>query len=387
MLRPYSFSFTLPLRPSHSRLYLTVEESEFIEKAEKRIQFIDLARGIAVTLMILSHGVKGLLSFEMFTSWGLVPIHLITKFSSTLFFFVFGLSLAMIFVPMTETPEWPRRRRRLVMRGLKILFWYKVLTFIEMFQWGNRDQIWATLTYQSFTSFVEILGFYAIAFLWIPWLLPLWRRLPFALKLFVPVLFFALDYFLYHNFDFWGIQQLKAIFVEHQDYYTWGQLARAPLVFVGMLLGDLALRWYKDPRRLSSLALGLAAVSGVLFVAFYSLTSTRLQEVLVSIAQNEGKHPPEFNFMLFSIAGALGLLAIAMAGRNTLPKILKPITIIGEDALQAFIFHICVIFVFYRYLFDYWQKIPYTQALWLTVLLIAMTALWIRIKAWVAKNS
>src|SRR5690606_42071245 len=51
-----------------------------------RIQAIDLARGIAVTLMVLSHGVKGLLNFGQFTDWGLVPIHLITKFSSTLFF-------------------------------------------------------------------------------------------------------------------------------------------------------------------------------------------------------------------------------------------------------------------------------------------------------------
>ena len=134
-----------------------------------RIESVDLARGIAVALMIISHGVNALLQFEDFTPWGLVPVYAVTKFSSSLFFIVFGAALAIAFVPRTDAVDWPRRRKHLVVRGLVVLFWYKLLTVVELYgtqQWpGVRD----ALLYRDFPSYVEILGFYAIALLWIPW--------------------------------------------------------------------------------------------------------------------------------------------------------------------------------------------------------------------------
>src|SRR5690606_22282013 len=141
-----------------------------------RILAIDLARGLAVSLMILSHGVKGLLSFEQFPSWGLVPIHLITKFSSSIFFLAFGLSLAVSFAPATQTDRWPQKRKKLMLRGLTILFWYKVLTVIEMSHQHRPEEILDALLYRNFPSYAEILGFYALALLWIPFLLPFWQR-------------------------------------------------------------------------------------------------------------------------------------------------------------------------------------------------------------------
>ncbi|MEX1057819.1 MAG: heparan-alpha-glucosaminide N-acetyltransferase domain-containing protein, partial [Natronospirillum sp.] len=64
-----------------------------------RIHSVDLARGIAVALMILSHGVVGLLPFDDFASYGQIPIHLITKFASSTFVLVFGIALAVSVLP------------------------------------------------------------------------------------------------------------------------------------------------------------------------------------------------------------------------------------------------------------------------------------------------
>lgn len=69
-----------------------------------RIGAIDLARGFAVCLMILSHGTNGLMPLDDFPAWGQVPIHAITKFSSSLFVIVFGIALAVAFVPKTSAP-------------------------------------------------------------------------------------------------------------------------------------------------------------------------------------------------------------------------------------------------------------------------------------------
>ncbi|SOD51507.1 Protein of unknown function [Pseudoxanthomonas wuyuanensis] len=338
---------------------------------------VDLARGIAVALMILSHGVNGLLPFDDFTDWGLVPVHAVTKVASTLFFIVFGVALGIAFVPKTNRPDWAQRRNRLLLRGLLILFWYKALTVIEMYGQHSRGEIADTLLYRDFPSYVEVLGFYAVALLWLPWLLPLWARTPAWLRWSSPLLLAGLSWWLLRHFDFWGVPQLQALLVEHPDYYTWGQLARGPLVLLGLLIGGLLLPRYRDAGQRIALAGALAAIGAVLLVLFQQLAGAGREEVLQSIARNAGKHPPELMFMLFSMGGALLLLALSLAGGQALARLLRPLTIIGTNALMAFIFHITVIFVLFRDALGYLHAVSYPYALALTLLLIAATSLWI----------
>ncbi|PBJ83797.1 hypothetical protein CMZ84_04765 [Lysobacteraceae bacterium NML93-0399] len=341
-----------------------------------RIGAIDLARGFAVCLMILSHGTNALMPYDDFPSWGQVPIHAITKFSSSLFVIVFGIALAVAFVPKTSAPDWPQRRNRLLWRGLLVLFWYKVLTVVEMYGRHDTSAIVDTLLYRDFPSFVEILGFYAIALLWIPWLLPLWAKTPAVLRWLSPIPVAFASWWLLHHFDFWGVPQLQALLVEHPDYYTWGQLARGPLVLVGLLIGGLLLRYYGDRRTRLALAGALALVAAVL-LAWFVARGGDLQPLLVEIGRNAGKHPPQLMFMLFSVGGAFALLALAVAGGELLAKGLRPIAIIGSDALMAFIVHIGVIFLLFREAMGLYQAVSYERALMLTALLLAATATWI----------
>lgn len=341
-----------------------------------RIGAIDLARGFAVCLMILSHGTNALMPYDDFPSWGQVPIHAITKFSSSLFVIVFGIALAVAFVPKTSAPDWPQRRNRLLWRGLLVLFWYKVLTVVEMYGRHDTSAIVDTLLYRDFPSFVEILGFYAIALLWIPWLLPLWAKTPAVLRWLSPIPVAFASWWLLHHFDFWGVPQLQALLVEHPDYYTWGQLARGPLVLVGLLIGGLLLRYYGDRRTRLALAGALALVAAVL-LAWFVARADDLQPLLVEIGRNAGKHPPQLMFMLFSVGGAFALLALAVAGGELLAKGLRPIAIIGSDALMAFIVHIGVIFLLFREAMGLYQTVSYERALVLTALLLAATATWI----------
>lgn len=345
--------------------------------AAGRIEAVDLARGVAVALMILSHGVNALLQFDDFTSWGLVPVHAITKFSSSLFFLVFGVALAIAFVPKTGAPDWPKRRNRLVLRALLVLFWYKVLTVVELYGVREWPRVVDALLYRDFPSYVEILGFYAIALLWIPWLLPAWRRAPAWLRWSSPVLATALSWLLLVKFDFWGIPQLQALIVEHDDYYTWGQLSRLPLVLAGLLLGGLLLKAYHDPTRRMGIAAGLALAGLITLAAFAQLAGGEADTLLQAIARNAGKHPPELPFMLFSVGGALLLLGLCIAGGNLLAAVLRPLTVIGTDALMAFIVHITVIFLLFRDWLGLVDAVSYQQALGLTAALIAFTALWI----------
>ena len=348
----------------------------------ERIDAIDFSRGVAITLMILSHGVKGLLDFEQIPSWGLVPIHLVTKFSSSLFILVFGIALAVSYGPHVGQPTWPAKRNRLWLRGLVILFWYKVLTIAEMAGRYDSQAVIDALLYRSFPVFVEILGFYAIALLWIPLVLPLWYRAPLAVRLVLPPGLALLAWWLSAHFHFWGLDSLQAVLVEHEDHYTWGQLSRAPLVFLGLLIGQQVLSWHRQGRLRYRAPALFGAASAMLFGAFLALASGNLQAELVSIARNEGKHPPELEFMLFSMGGAALVLALAFLGGKGLATVLRPITVIGTNALQAFVAHIFVICVFYRDLLGYWHAVSYGKALRLTLIVFVLTWLWIEVLRW-----
>jgi len=344
----------------------------------KRIEAIDLARGFAIALMILSHGVKGLLAFESFPTWGLVPIHLVTKFSSSLFILVFGASLALIYLPHVGTPRWSEKRRKLMVRGITVLFWYKVLTVVELFHLHPRNEILDTLLYKSFPSYVEILGFYGLALLWIPYALHIWKYTPLALRVMVPAtLWYATNWLTAHP-EYFATPQLQALLIEHDDFYTWGQLSRAPLVFLGLLMGQ-AMRSLPRSFNLSSL---LMITGGFLFTGFCFVVWPDFSEAFHAVALNQGKHPPELPFMLFSLSGAFFVIGACLHGGNLWARRLSPVTILGKDSLGAFVFHIAVLFIVYRFLLDYWLKISYINALGLALALIVMTAAWIKVKQW-----
>lgn len=351
-----------------------------------RIPAVDLARGIAVALMILSHGVIGLLEFDDLTAWGQIPVQLITKFASSTFIMVFGIALAVAFMPRVGTADWPRLRLKLWINALIVFFWYKVLTVAEMLYLSQPSDIVDTLLYRNFPSFVEILGFYAIALLWVPLLLPLWVRLPLIVRLLSPVALAGLHIWAAASWSFGDNQQLRAIFVEDPDYYTWGQFARGPLILLGLLIGEALLHHRETLIRRWRLAAGLLVMSALLFIAFVVQAGSDLASDIEAVARNQGKHPPELFFMLFSMGGAFLILGLSIGGGKLLSKVLLPFTIIGSNALQAFIFHIVVIFVGFRYLLGYWQDVEYEFALMLTLGLIVATAIWIRLVGWIQQH-
>lgn len=352
-----------------------------------RIEAIDLARGIAIALMILSHGVSGLLGIRQVPDWGMVPIHLITKFSSSLFIMVFGIALAVAFLPYTETEEWPRRRQKLLLRALVVLFWYKLLTVVEMAPLYEPQDIVDALLYRRFPIWVEILGFYAIALLWVPFILPLWKRAPLWQRLASPLAMALVAYLVSRYVPFGDNQPLQAILVEHDDHYTWGQLSRGPLVLVGLLIGEWLLRCYWQHEARRRLVVWLALAGGASLLIFLALALPSLDEQLTAVARNVGKHPPELMFMLFSVGGALLILAVVLLGGERLAAWLRPITLVGSDALKAFVFHIVVIFLVMRYLLEYWQVFSYPQVLGISLALILATGLWIRLTTWVQVRS
>lgn len=344
----------------------TPPEAHPIQKT--RIEAIDMARGIAISLMFLSHCVKGLLSFQMMPQWGIVPVHLITKFSSSLFIMIFGMSLSLFFSDTIGTSKWPQKRKKLLIRGLEILFWYKALTFVQMFQIYPQQVIIDTLLFKNFPDFVEVLGFYAICLMWIPFFLPFWKALSTPFK-FLAILLFGFIGTSLTQSDWGSYTSIKAILVEHKGYYTFGQFQRGAIVLIGLLLGDI-LKSFKDKNLGPYYLSGILMFSSLCFFGFfYYMAGENIDQFLKAIARNYGKHPPMSNFMSFSLGGAFAILSILLLAKNYLSKLFLPFTYIGRTPLFSFSYHIIVIFVVYRWIFDLRRNTTYETALWLTLLL------------------
>ncbi|WP_083007181.1 heparan-alpha-glucosaminide N-acetyltransferase domain-containing protein [Halomonas sp. GT] len=366
---------------------LNWKEVPQLPKAQGRIEAIDLARGIAIGLMIISHAVSGLVGIRHVPDWGMVPIHLLTKFSSSLFILVFGIALAVAFLSHTQRDDWPKRRLKLWVRAIEVWFWYKALIIIEMLPFSSPGDIVDTLLYGRFAIWVEILGFYAIALLWVPLILPLWARTPLWGRLATIAGLTALSAWL-QGFSFGGYELLKAFLVDHEEHYAWGQLSRAPLILSGLLIGEALLRCYFDATLRRRFIRWLVGAGALMVAAFYgiAIAGGDVHGAMMAVARNVGKHPPGINFMLFSVGGALVLLGFALAGGAAAAKVLLPITLVGSDALKAFIFHIVMIFLVLRFLLEGEGAYSYPQALGVGGLLILGAALWIWLTRWMAAH-
>lgn len=338
--------------------------------ASTRISGIDIARGLAIYLMFQSHTVKGLLYFRDMPDWGIVPMHTLTKLSSSLFVLVFGVTLGLIFAPRTENDNWSVTRNHLWWKALVVILWYKVLTVVQTAQTRPPKVIVDMLLYKKFPDFVEILDFYGWMLLLIPLLLPLWRRLPFWVGPIFALSLAVLGQLLAAYWDFFSVDQFKAILVEDDKNFCFGLLTRGPLALFGLFIGDFLSRAQDFHLRRKQIAVAAIVLGVLLLVLFVALYHDNPYQVLYRIARNKGKHPPQLFFMFFSLGGSMVILGLALFLGGRAPLFLKPLEILGRESLTCFVWHILLIFLGLRWLFDLKRfgepKVTYGQALLLT---------------------
>jgi uncharacterized membrane protein len=332
----------------------------------ERLDNIDIARGFAIVLMMLSHTVMALNTYQMLPDFAFVPIHLITKFSSSLFIFIFGISIAKFYLPYYGTEKWPSKRNRLLWRAFNILIWYKILTIVQMFQTRTKEDIIDTLLFNNFTDFAEVLNFYWLNIIILVLLFPLWTRIHWGFKLLTIVLFAGLGVILENYFDFWSNWQIKAMLVEYPRTFCYGQFQRGALVLFGMFLGGIFLGrsgFKRDKFLIGSVSIGLALLMGGLFLLLTKESPEHRMEILTKISKNWGKHPPNLTFMSFSLFGAFSIFGICMIVPSWLTFIFKPFSLIGKEPFFCFNWHLIIIFVVFRYFMELRWDVTYNETI------------------------
>ncbi len=310
----------------------------------------------------------------MMPELAIVPVHLITKFSSTLFIIVFGLSVAVAYLPRADTYRWPEVRRGLWMRALFILVSYKLLTVVQMFEHYDRETIIETLLWQRFPDFAEILDFYTWAVLLLSFLLPVWKRLTLWQQL-GTAWGLALLSMVLQQFEFGGAWQIKALLVEQRGAFTFGILTRGSMVLFALAVGEWV---WTDPLKrdarvktlgTAALVLGLSALGYVLVDHW-----DNLGRMATRLAKNYGKHPPREVFVLFSGGGALLLLGLMLKLDGAVGRAFWPLRMLGRQSLFCFNAHLVILFLGYRWTLGLRHQVSYGQAIALTLANVALCA-------------
>jgi len=343
----------------------------------ERLDQVDVARGIAISLMMLSHTTMALNTYKLLPDVAFVPVHLITKFSSSLFILIFGISLSLFYLPHYGTEKWAAKRNRLLWRSFNLLIWYKVLTLVQMFEHYGKDWIIATLKFQKFTDFAEVLNFYWLAIIWIILIIPIWVRMHWVLRLFFIATIAGAGVLLEAHFD-WGSWQWKAMLVEHKGAFCYGQFQRGALALFGLFLGSYFLG--KSNFQKNRLLLGAVSIAIGLMICGFFLYLTQespehRQNILWKISRNWGKHPPNADFMTFSLAGAFTILGFCLLIPNKLTFLLKPFSLIGKEPFFCFNFHLILIFCVYRYALGLRWNVSYPETIVLFIIVFILSFL------------
>lgn len=336
------------------------------DMTRERYDNLDIARGLAIALMMLSHTVMALNTYKMLPDYAFVPVHLVTKFSSSLFIVIFGISISQFYLPHYDTESWPSKRNRLLWRSFNILLWYKILTVVQMFQTRTEEHIIDTLLFKHFTDFAEVLNFYWIVMIWILILIPFWSRSGYVAKILIIAAIGYSGVLLNQHFEFFGNWQIKAIFVEYKGTFCYGQFQRGALALFGMLIGGALLKrgnFKIDKYKLGAVSVLLAIGLGAFFMYLTRESPEYRSEILMKISKNWGKHPPNLEFMTFSLFGAFSLLGLCMLVPGFLTIIFKPFSLIGREPFLCFNWHLILIFVGFRYLLGLRWQVTYGETI------------------------
>lgn len=333
-------------------------------KSQKRDITIDLLRGLAVALMIITHVIALLYDHKsqnpLIENIGLIG----GTASFSAFLFISGISAYFSYLRFSEQQdiELKRKSAKLFGRSLKILLVYYVLSFASLFALTSvfsfpPSTSWIEtiskttffLILPEFAEFLITLVFFAIT------LAPFRKIYKFLLSnaflgIILAVAVYSVGGIIYRiDLSNDSANTIKALFVGHEGLHTFPILLYFPVYLFGLYFGQFL--YNTTSRRKVFRVVLLWTVFFMSFTIQSFFASKYIDSSLFEISANEGgRFPPGLGFLSFSLSITFGGFLALLILRKAMPPFIKALFhFMGTNALDLFFFHTILLFAF-RYL-------------------------------------
>lgn len=325
----------------------------------KREQFIDILRGIAVALMIVTHVIA--LNYRG-SDPIIVNLGLVGGIASFTFFLILSGISAYLGSLSLEYDQFKIKRRKSLSRTLKIVIAYYLIAFGSAFinlkifslppnaSWiPGIIQITFLLTLPAFSEFLITLLFYSLSINFFFKFYKFITRNP-LLAILISVCSYTVGEFI-AKIDLGndGLNTIKGLLGGH--IYEGGQLHSFPIlqylpIFIfGLYLGKFIFNNTLKNLRLRVNIIWLLIFTGLTIAGFIAYKYFPYQ--IINPLPDEGRFPPSITFLALSTAITLAFFTVYLVIQNLIPKVLKVFFhFMGENALKFLIFHSLLLFLF-----------------------------------------
>lgn len=332
---------------------------EIRETKKRREVVIDLARGFAVAMMVITHVIALLYNQSDGRD---ETIYLIGQFggiaSFTTFLFLTGVSsyFSILKYGKDEKESTNRARRSLIGRIIKLTIIYYILATASIFvtttlyslpptiQWG--ENLIRTILLFIVPPFTEFL--ITIILIWITILIArrLYRYLTerAIIGIFLSAILYLFGAFLFQiDFGSSELNSIKGILFGHSDMHYFPVFQYLPIFIFGTIFGRFLLEKPDRTIRLRSLFL-LTSGFGLVSFGFFRLFEY-LNNPIFNPLQDGGRFPPSLGFISFSLFISFSIITTILLLQKILPGFIKVLLhFLGVNALEIFFFHILILF-------------------------------------------
>ncbi len=356
------------IKPPQNSQGAQVSVTPRANQQKRRELIIDLFRGLAVAIMIITHVIGIAYDHDKGASDIVYYIGLyggIVSFTSFLFISGVGSYFSYLNNGTLTEEEQKKKRGKIIGRALKILIVYYILATLSTVvntslyslppstTWITNFAL--TLTFiivPAFTEFLIAFVFYQLS------LVPLKRLYRFLLAnpivgLFSMAAFYTLGTVLLkidlHSNE---LNMLKALLAGHNysfaQLHTFPILQYFPIFMLGIYFGKFLFGTQDKYKRLKIILIWIIcsfAIAGAFTIA-YRYIPTHVFYPL----PDEGRFPPSISFLGLSMGLSLFSFAILFIFYKLIPNFIKVfIHFLGVNALEMFFFHLVFLFL-YKYL-------------------------------------
>lgn len=376
----------------------------------KREVIIDMLRGFAVLVMVITHVIAITYAGGSGNSSLVYYLGLFGGiFSFTAFLFISGIStyLSVFSHPSIETEEeLKRKRRKKIGRIFKLLIAYYVIatasifvntslySFPPSFSWVQNiiSTVFLTIIPQ-FSEFIIPLIIYSLSILLVPRFYKLLIKTPLFGLFFMSVIYGIGTLISQIDLKSDHLNTLKAllggqVFTEG-SLHTFPVFQYFPIFLLGIYLGHFLIHNQELKKRLKLNFLWILIFGTITVVG--TVSYLYLQSNLLFPLPDQGRFPPSITFLTLSLVLTLLVLLKFQIFFKLIPKFLRRLyNYFGVNAIETLVFHTVLLFAF-QYITtssdrpDGLKVSSLTEAIIVYIVVLFLSAILISVKTWIKK--